>query len=153
MADWVSPTGKADPGSDWHNEQLAHDDNLGTLASCSNTPNGQWTDYIELWYLDGLSCSKVRVYMQNSNDTNPYVEIGVLYGGSWNSIFTGTITKSVWVEKEIGSTETVTKMRVRWYNDTGELMTVRFYEADFYGDEIVVGGAMTLNTGFWGSPI
>lgn len=153
MADWISPTGFVDvagfPG-DWTGERKAFDDNLGTLANNYGLGNGLWTDYLELIHA-GLSCSKVRVYMQNSNNTDPYVEIGVYYDSSWDTIFTGSITKSTWIEKEIGSTEAVTKMRVRWYNNTGEIMTVRFWEADFYG--VIIGGAMTLNTGYWGAPI
>jgi len=155
MADWISPTGYNDPDVGWTSEWKIYDGSIIGLAY--GTPYlvdpGAWSSYVELTH-DELLCSKVRVYMQNANDTNPYIEIGVWYDSTWNSIFTGTITKSVWVEKSIGSTENVDKMRVRWYNDTGEIMVVRFREADFYGTVIVpTAGAMTENTGYWGQVV
>jgi len=66
----------------------------------------------------------------------------VWYGAGWHNIFSGTITKSTWVEKAIGSTESVLKARVTMtpgYNSQSNL-----YEFEF--NQVVAPPVANTNT-------
>jgi len=100
--DWVSPTGYDDPDDKWDSEANAYDDNTNTRATTKVTDS-----YLELTLSSAISCNKVRIYAATRDPPetlDPDIAIDVYYSGSYHNIFSGTITKEDWVEKEIGST-------------------------------------------------
>lgn len=107
---WVSPTGFIDPSNAWSWETWAYDNDLETAAETQSE-----TAYLELTLGSAISCDKVRIYAADLNGglNDPELDIDVFYDGAYHNIFSGVITKEVWVEKSIGSTETVSKARVR----------------------------------------
>jgi len=124
---WVSPTGHDDPSSNWAYESNAYDDDTGSGAF-TNDP-----EYLELTH-SAILCDKVRIYaakMFKGELYDPNIDIDVYYGEAWHNIFSGTITKQTWVEKAIGSTESVTKARVRCPTLVGGIVGLRLYEFDF----------------------
>jgi len=131
---WISPTGFNDRSSKWNSETNAYDGDTGTRASTHSN-----SYYLELTHA-AFNCSKVQIYAATYyafpvTYSDPQITISVYYSSAWHTIFTGTITKSTWTEKSIGSTESITAARVHWENigtghdwDTGELYEFQFYE-------------------------
>jgi len=124
---WVSPTGHNDPSGNWAYETNAYDDDTDSRAT-TNDP-----EYLELTH-SAIFCDKVRIYAAKYgkgilSDAN--IDIDVYYGGAWHNIFSGYITKQTWVEKDIGSPQSVTKARVRCPTLVGGIVGLRLYEFDF----------------------
>lgn len=128
--DWQSPTGFVDPGSEWDDEAQAYDEDTGTRASRLSVPASGWTDFIELTRAS-LSCDKVRFWAHYYDGYIDTVDIDLYYSGGWHDLYEGAYTHDNWTEKAIGSTQTVTAMRLRFYNDYSSAQNCRFYEADF----------------------
>jgi len=124
---WISPTGHDDPDGAWINESDAYDDDTETDASNSAVSYGY---YLELTIAEIL-CDKVRIYAQDSGGVpkyDPDLDIDVYYGGDWHNIWSGAITRLFWIEKAIGSSQLVTKARVKSNTSDRNLL---LYEFDF----------------------
>lgn len=128
---WVSPTGDNDPDSKWDAETSAYDDNEATAAYNQEQENY----YLELTH-EALNCDKIRIMACDFHVDTYYdaaVIIGVYYSDDWHTIFTGTVTDRTWVEKPIGSTQSVTAVRVTMtdtYYDFHNLFEVDFWEVE-----------------------
>ena len=119
--DWVSPTGHSDPDSEWNSEALAYDENTGTATSLDYN---EIDHYLELTR-SAIYCDKVRIYSAckyildlgwHEMDTVygvSNVSIDVYYSSAWHNIKDGTVFGNQWVEVSIGSTEAVTKARIK----------------------------------------
>ncbi|GAG84298.1 unnamed protein product [marine sediment metagenome] len=108
---WVSPTGFNDPSSKYSFEDKAYDDNINTYCRSGYNPGAA---YLELTH-PAIQCDKVRINVAKrkpSGEADPDILLDVYYGGAWHNIFSGKVAMKVWVEKEIGSTESVTAMRL-----------------------------------------
>jgi len=105
---WLSPTAANDPDGMWQSEDNVYDDDLESYAM-----NWSWQDpsYLEVSHA-AISCSKVRIHVALAN-TATSMEIGVYYSDGWHPIFSGDLTEEEWLEKEIGSTQTVTAARFK----------------------------------------
>lgn len=122
---WVSPTGHTDPDNAWSDEASAYDDDLNTYASTFSV-----VYYLELSRA-ATSCSKVRLNALTADNVqgyiNPDVDVDVYYNSAWHNIHSGTITKQTWAEIDIGSTQTVTGVRVK-FNQSGDFLVGYLYE-------------------------
>jgi len=125
---WISPTGFVDGGVTWADETLAYDENTGTYAYEDISDVG-YGNHLELTH-SAIFCDKVRIWSgrESTNITN--TEVDVFYLGGWNNIFSGAGTFDTWVEYPIGSTESVTALRVRYSTDK-KGREARLHEADF----------------------
>lgn len=112
------PTSYTDLSGVWTNEVNAFDNNTATFASCLNIPVLSWSGYLGL-NRAAVSISNVWVYPTRSNAAVNLIEVGVWYGGGWNTIYSGAFTSGIWVGCPIGSLQTVTAARVRFYNADG----------------------------------
>jgi len=124
---WVSPTGHNDPSNSWGYESYAYDDNTDSRATAHVTG-----DYLELTH-SAIYCDKVRIYATSFSKGkyyDPTIDIDVYYSGAWHNIWSGYITKKTWVEKAIGSTQSVTAARVKC-NLVPGLGGFGLYEFDF----------------------
>ena len=123
---WVSPTGHNDFDT-WFYEDRAYDDDTGTFAITA-TPDGE----LELT-IGAITCDKIRLYARDLTGltpSNPTVTISVYYDSAYHEIFSGAITHSTWVEKAIGSTETVTKAKISGTIAGADFLDL--YEFEFY---------------------
>ncbi len=122
---WVSPTGFVD--GVWTDEAFAYDEDTGTYAVTTIGVVG-WSDDLELTVAE-LQCDKVQIWssMQASMDL---IEVDVYYGSAWHNIYSGSLTTGAYVEYPIGSTQSVTAMRIR-YHATKANRWVGVNEADF----------------------
>lgn len=130
---WISPTGYADPDSKWSNEVWAYDNNLGQ-AAYSTFPfiSGQsWGTFIELTH-SAMLCSKVRFYASQFSGIATLIDIDAYYGG-WNHLYQGSFNHLTWVEKTLSSAQTITKFRIRFYNNNITATAAALAEVDFYG--------------------
>jgi len=122
---WFSPTGFVDPNTRWADETNAYDEDTGSYALNPGLQSGY---YLELTLTSAIDCNKVRIWASDEGE-DPDLDIDVFYGGDWHNIFSGVITKSTWVEKPIGSTQSVDKARVK-SNSYG--WDTYLYEFDFW---------------------
>ena len=110
---WVSPTSYVDPDTVWTDEALSYDNDTGTKAYTNTTAK-----YIEL-HRAATWASKVRVlatklfFSPPPVEVNPNIDIDVYYDAAWHNVFSGTITYGTWVEKTIGSTVSLTAVRIK----------------------------------------
>lgn len=132
---WVSPTGDNDPDAAWGWEFRAWDDDEGTKSTAASC---RGDSYLELTHA-ALNCDKVRIlvreYTELEVQQDPNINLDVFYGVDWHNIFSGVVTRNVWVEKPIGSTESVTAMRIALVAcDFAHIFWV--FEADFNEVEV-----------------
>lgn len=142
---WKSPTGFNDPSTHWYDEKNAYD-NLTDTYAMNSVGTQSWGNYLELT-ISAISCSKVRfwAYYGGDDDINQ-ISLDVYYSGDWHNIYEGAYTHLEYVEKEIGSTQIVTAMRMKFYNSTMFVpIYAKLYEADFY--EVVAGDFEYTGTG------
>ena len=128
--DWLSPTGYVDPDNTWISEPAAYDNNISTYAYSSSIPTATWSKYIE-FTINSISCSKVRYYLSSTD--NYTISLDVYYSSAWHNIYEGAFTVNVWTEKEIGSVQTITAMRMKFYQNSGYDRTFSIKELDFWG--------------------
>ena len=127
---WISPEDYADPSGHWVNPPHAYDED--TDSECYTW---EGTDYLELYRINEaeISCNKVRIFAADSTDGthgDPDIDIDVYYSGGWHNIWSGTITKDTWVEKPVGSTQDISKVRIK--PNTLVYTYLNFYEFDFW---------------------
>jgi len=127
--DWITPTGDVDHGV-WTQEWQARNDNLGDYANELIHPG--WGGFLDLTHAS-LSCDKIRVYLNGigAGGLINVFDIDLFYNGMWNDLYQGNMSKLVWVEFAIGSTEDVTAMRIRAQNNGVVDGRIRLHEADF----------------------
>lgn len=153
---WVSPTGFVD--GVWTDEPLAYDENTETYAYGA-VPKGDWSGYIE-FSIDAINCNKVRAWVNEGIINVSNWEVDVYYSGAWNNIFTGSEPLyEQYVEFPIGSTESVTGMRLRTYSTKADSAGALVYEVDF--DEVAAVpdisnlpiskdfGTVMISTDYW----
>lgn len=140
---WVKPTGFSDPGSTWTDEALAYDGDTGTYAYTS-VPKGGWSGYLELTRA-AIQCDKVRGWFNEGIVNVSNFELDVYYGGAWHNIHAGEPTYGQYVEFPIGSTESVTGVRFRFYSTKTDSDGGQCCEAEF--NEVSGGVTYYQNVG------
>jgi len=128
---WLSPTGHEDGDNVWDNEELAYDENNSTYAATSVAITS-WSSYLELT-CPIMTCSKVRFSAYYNVAYINSISLDVYYSGAWHNIYEGVFVNNLWNEKAIGSIQTVTAMRAKFYNTYSTVRTAGWYEADFWG--------------------
>jgi len=138
---WISPTGHNDPDGKWGIEVAAYDDDTETNAG---NAAADYDHYLELTIAEIL-CDKVRILAQDTAGPpkyDPDLDIDMYYGGAWHNIWSGVIAKLTWVEKAIGSSQLVTKARIK--SNTSDKY-LQLYEFDFGEAGETHYGAATLS--------
>lgn len=129
---WISPTGHVDPDSKWTNEERAYDGLLDTSSLCSGVTKDNYSSYIEITHA-AMLCDKVRFYAYMYHQEPPgvnSVDVDVYYSGSWHNVFEGEFANSTWIEKAIGSTQTITAFRFRFKTSSDDYQP-SLYEVEF----------------------
>jgi len=107
---WVNPTSATDTAGTWTDDALSYDGNTGTFAYSTANNN---TDALEL-NIAAISCDKIQIYgcQYKKSEADTGIVVDVYYSGGWHNIITATLTANAWTEGAIGSTQTVTAVRV-----------------------------------------
>ena len=124
---WVKPTGFVDSGGTWSSETSAYDNDTGTYAIETIDAVG-WGNYLELTH-SAIDCDKVQIWSSYQANMD-VVEVDVYYNSGWHSIYSGSITVGAFVEYAIGSTQSVTSVRIR-YSTTKKGRWCGVNEVDF----------------------
>lgn len=132
---WISPTDFVDSGNVWTDETLSYDENTLTFAYVS-VPSG-WCDYLELT-TTATTCDKVQLWVGRVNTQVSIIEVDIFYNSAWDNIYSGVIIVGSFQEYPIGSQQSVTAMRVRFYA-TKANRQAEIYEADFWEVGITPG--------------
>ncbi|KKN36645.1 hypothetical protein LCGC14_0771680 [marine sediment metagenome] len=144
QTEYVSPDDYYDRYNRWTNETNIYDDNILSTSGCSAAGY-----YIELYPPNNIHCSGVRIIAAMLESAppptwfNPYINIDVfIVDVGWQNIFSGIITKGIWVEKEIGDTAFISAARIKFNDIT---LTGVIYEFDFLRPVVL---DVTLHNGF-----
>lgn len=140
-ASYEDPTGYNDPSGTWSDEALAYDNNTGTYAYTS-VPKGDWSGYLELTF-DATSTDTVRGWFNEGLANISDFELDVYYSGSWTNIYNVEPTYGQYVEFPIGSTQSVTGVRFRFYSTKADGTGGLAYEVDL----VVAGSASSVDIG------
>lgn len=128
--EYISPTGFNDPNGSWTDESSAYDGDIQTPAYCS-VPANNWSNYLELT-ISAIYCSKVKfLALYNGTQGINKIDLDIYYDGAWHDVYEGSFLSRVYVEKTF-TTQYVTKMRMRFYNNGSEVITAVLGEAAFY---------------------
>lgn len=126
---WVSPTGHNDPLYKWTDDAYAWDNDIGTFAYNHISKIGY---YLELTLTSAINCDKIQIYCADSPTDPLDCDIDVYYSDNWYNIHSGMISDNIWVEKTIGSTQSVDKARVKVNSLAGVDQVGLLYEFDFW---------------------
>lgn len=127
VSSWVSPTSNTANG--WTNPTYAYNGNTGDYASIS-VAGGGTSAYLEL-YISAISCDKVRVWSGRQGTRISSIDVDVYYNSQWNNIYSGSLVVDSYQEYAIGSTQTVTGMRIRYTSSGSPAQSAYIYEAQF----------------------
>ncbi|MCK4576828.1 hypothetical protein KAU34_10500 [candidate division WOR-3 bacterium] len=128
---WVTPLGFVDSGDSWDSEENAYNSMIGQGSNTSILA-ASWSDYLELTVPEVTNCTKMRFYAEGQGGLITSVSIDLYYSSQWNNIFEGAFTDQTWIEKVIGSTQAVTSMRVKFYNNHTSAVSGYLYEGHFW---------------------
>jgi len=126
---WVSPTGYNDPSSAWGYEYYAYDGNILTTASTVAFANG-WCGFLELT-ISPISCHKIQYMPYQTNSEIDLIDVDVWYSSAWHHVYQGAYVSGSWVEKSLGGTYTVSKMRFSFHNNSAITRNAHLKEAEF----------------------
>ena len=140
---WINPTGNNDASSTWTDETKAYNDNTGDYAYTSVPKNG-WSGYLELT-ISAISCDSVRVWLNEGIANVSNFECDVYYGGAWHNIQSGEPVYGQYVTFSIGSTQTITAARIRFYSTKADANGGQCYDFDF--NEVASGINTQINIG------
>ena len=131
---WITPDGHEE--TDFDAEENAYDDDLDTYAY-DWVADGDTSPWIILTYSYTIECTKVRGYFSRGSPSCSDIEVDVYYDDAWTNIYDDEFDVGQWEEYPIGSTEYVTKVRMR-FKDDGSLYgsSIWVREVDFWGDTI-----------------
>jgi hypothetical protein len=140
---WISPTGAADPSSQWSSETKSYDDNTGSYAVHGGGTG--WRGFLELTLSSAIYCDRVRVLSDFGYGYVDLVDIDIYNSTGWIDKFNGTIIDCTWTELEFSGETNVTKARFRYHYVSGSVQFY-FYEFDFYqGKPHTLPNGSTLN--------
>ena len=128
---WLSPTGETLNG--WGGAGLAWDEDTGTRSDYDIPRKGNWSSYLVL-PISEIQCDKVQVWSGREDSNVNNMEVDVYYSAGWHNIHTGSFQgDGAFYTFEIGSTQTVSSMRLRYYNSSVPSSRYAYvYEADFW---------------------
>ncbi|MCK4321991.1 hypothetical protein KAX08_05705 [candidate division WOR-3 bacterium] len=127
---WVSPTNFNDPDSKWTNEGNAYDDDASTYAGSAFIASKSWGKYIELT-ISAITCDRVRISANYSTSFISKVSADVYYGADWHNIYEGIFNDLEWTILRMDTSRSITKMRLRFYNNRTTSYPAFLYEAHF----------------------
>ncbi|DAC71923.1 MAG TPA: hypothetical protein DSN98_07835, partial [Thermoplasmata archaeon] len=139
---WVSPTGYADPSSQWTTETRVYDDNTGTFATHAGAVG--WRGFLELTLSSAIYCNRVRIFSDFGGAVD-LVDVDIYNSSSWIDKYNGTITNDVWSELSFSAETNVTKARFRYHYNAGG-WNYWLYEFDFWqGQPLTLPNGTTFN--------
>ena len=115
----------------WVDEPYAYDNNTGSAAYCV-TPAISWTPFLIRELPEAIYSSVVKFYAQYQGTSGiNTIDIDVYYNGAWHDVFEGSYMNQVWIEKELGDTYYVSKIAVRFFNNSSDTTTAYIQEMQF----------------------
>lgn len=87
-----------------------------------------WGGFLE-FIIATITAYRVR-FMALKEANVDFIDLDVYYGGAWHHLYQGSYNNMEWVSKSFDQQTTVTKARVRFYQDP--TYTVKLYELQFF---------------------
>lgn len=145
ISSWESPTSAT--GASWTDRDKTYDENTGTFA-WDDIGTDAWSGDITI-SIGAVQCSQFRHWVSRESVDVNEIDIDVYYSGAWHDIYQGgTFTVDDWETREIGSVETVTAVKFRFYNDNvGVFQMAYVNEVDFESLDTTQVTATGVSTG------
>jgi hypothetical protein len=134
---YESPTSHTDSGNQWDDETNTYDDNTGTYAKTSpEISDLSWSSYLELSRSATPYTRAIRYWVTRESTQVNLIDVDAYYGGAWNDVYQGNFSTGAWETRELSSPQTVSSVRIRFYNsyDFGTYY-VTVYEVDYVTDD------------------
>jgi len=129
-AGWRSPTSTTDTGAGWTNDDNTWDEDTTTRATCTFTGVGKGA-YLEMNVVS-TPCDSIRYFVGKDSVQVNVFDVDVYYSAGWHSLISnGGPTVDAWTTVNIGSTENVTAVRIRFNNAEAVEHNAYIYEIDF----------------------
>lgn len=112
---WTSPTGFVDSEAGWVDETKAYDGDTATFTYGDVTAQS-WGDYLELTH-SAIDVQYIKLKPSGENGNITKIDIDAYYDSAWNNVYEGTLTLGSWITKDLGDVESVTSVRVRFWNN------------------------------------
>jgi len=114
---WTNGDTTTDTSTLWANDDNVLDGLHTPYATSTAIATNSWqADYLQI-NIAAIECNKIQFMADYNAAGIDEIDIDLYYSGGWQALFTGAFTDEVYVEKAIGSTETVTGAQVRFYNE------------------------------------
>lgn len=136
---WTDPTGYTANG--WVDPTYAYNNNTGNHA-LYDIPAQSWSGGGLELTISSILCDSVRVYADGQTADIDQIRVEVYYSGSYHNIYEGAFTQDQYTTYPIGSTETVTAMRLWLYNSKTSARDGYLCDADF--NEIIEAGTKEI---------
>lgn len=145
---WVSPTSHGDPSGAWYAEEAAYDGDCESDAYNSPVMPDSWGDWLELVH-NPLLCDRVRFLAAYDEAAVNAIDLDVYdpYAGTWIDVYEGAYSDRAWEEKQLDQERTITKARLRFYNDSAVAQPARLYEFEFETPYVEWANSLAAVTG------
>jgi len=124
---WTSPTGHIE--GDWINETNIYDDDTSTHGDYY-VPARNWSPFVELTLDNPIPCNRIRFFASFNPSYVNTIDVDVYADGEWIHVYEGEYPSKEWDEKGFDA-KSITKARIKFYNNGASDMYVSFYEFDF----------------------
>ena len=127
VSKWVSPTGDNDGWVNAANSAKAWDDNTASAANSGDIEPTSFGDWLELTH-SAINCDRIRIWAASDYDVD--LNVAVYYDSAWHEV--SVETTGAWATGTLDGVYSVTKIRIRGYNnDEEEAASINEYEVDF----------------------
>lgn len=126
-------TSHADSESGWNNEANAYDENLSTAADTNSMARDSWSEALEL-IVTSTNCTSVAYYSYGLAP-RMILELSAYYDSAYTQVYQGAVESKGWHTHDLVSAQDVTKMKVRYYNNTGMTFKGYFVEGALGGTD------------------
>lgn len=142
MGIWVHPTGNEN--NQWADTENMYDNNTGTFGWSSTNSNATTLTR------SAVNCSKIRIHSGRGAGGQSDLTIELYYNGEFQPFYDGALTEDTWQEIAIGTTESVSKVRITM-NDgiETEVAEVELWDVDGSLPTYPEGASVT-NTYYYG---
>ena len=128
LSQQTSPTSAS--GTGWANTENAWDDNVTSYATSNNVSGVTYTTYLQFNH-SALYCNSVFFKVGRSDASITEVDVDAYYSGNWTNVYEGAGDWGNWQETNLNTIESVTAIRIRFYNTADNAHYGKVYEVDF----------------------
>lgn len=129
-AENITPTSHEDPLLAWTTPENAYNDNVSDNATYP-TSVGCWSAWLGFLYTSSLLCEGIRLYAFYGALLISKVDVDYWNGSDWVDVYEGAFADRAWDTILFSALTSVSKFRVRFFNNGEIVMNSTLYDIDF----------------------